>query len=135
MVMSINYLRGLFCNRVKRDMLSMSVNRFGTYGDNKGEYMVIPKTITKIFIGTEGSIPARIDVPVMIPIEGRKQVVNCHTTGRTVSYWIREIEYGLENLMFLHYSCSDNTLVGIDLLCISEITKGAYDNEATTFNR
>ena len=64
------------------------------------------ETVTRIFEGN-GDIPLRLNVPIRIPIEDFEteniKVVNCYTSGRTIPYLLNNIEYGLNNLLFLHY--------------------------------
>lgn len=64
------------------------------------------ETITKIFTNNE-DIPLQICVPIKVPIDDfeteNMKVTNCYTTGCSVPYLAREIEYGLENLIFVCY--------------------------------
>lgn len=70
--------------------------------------MSTSETVTKIFTNDDETIPLRIDVPIKVPIKDfvteNISIVNCYTTGRPVSYLLRGIEYGLENLMYVHYA-------------------------------
>ena len=73
--------------------------------------MDISDTVTRIFTNNDVSIPLGINMPIKMSMEDREtkntKITNCYTTGRFASYLVKQIEYGLEHLMFVHYTRDD----------------------------
>jgi len=65
------------------------------------------ETITKVFCNGD-KMPLQIEMPARNPIPNFEteniKIIDCYTTGGSISYFLRQIKYGIEGVVFGEYT-------------------------------